>query len=127
MCRTCRVNHRTSTCGVDNPDLFFCVNCQTNDHAAWSRDCPTFIKKAEANRNQQEDAHYIYFPADDLLMWDTYPGQKNHGRKPTRTKATGPSPKLPSNNNKIIPCKDGRNLKNTLKQTANRKPAITPT
>lgn len=50
MCGTCGANHRTSTCGVDNPDLFFCVNCQTNNHAAWSRDCPTFIKKAEANR-----------------------------------------------------------------------------
>ncbi|KAG1807483.1 uncharacterized protein BJ212DRAFT_1281884, partial [Suillus subaureus] len=66
MCRTCRVN---------NPELFFCINCQTNNHAAWSRDCPTFIRKWEVNQGQQEDAHYIYFPTNNPLTWDTHPGQ----------------------------------------------------
>ncbi|KAG2346983.1 hypothetical protein BDR05DRAFT_877374, partial [Suillus weaverae] len=74
-CGTCRANHRTSTCGVDNPELFFCVNCETNDHTAWSRDCPTFIRKWEVHQGRQEDTCYIYFPTNDPLMWDTHPGQ----------------------------------------------------
>jgi hypothetical protein len=53
------------------PDLFHCVNCGVDGHAAWSRDCPTFIKKWQAHKLRNDDANYHSFPTDDPNTWET--------------------------------------------------------
>jgi hypothetical protein len=42
-CRNCTKNHRTNDCPT--PLARVCVSCKSEDHASWSRDCPTFVKK----------------------------------------------------------------------------------
>ncbi|KAG1729342.1 uncharacterized protein EDB91DRAFT_1004724, partial [Suillus paluster] len=42
-CGTCRAQHQTTECRVDNPEFFYCLNCDIHGHASWSRECPTFI------------------------------------------------------------------------------------
>jgi hypothetical protein len=70
-CGTCALDHRTSQCTMTFPDLFHCVNCGVDGHAAWSRDCPTFIKKWQAHKSRNDDANYRFFPTDDPNTWET--------------------------------------------------------
>ncbi|KAG1855012.1 hypothetical protein F4604DRAFT_1590880, partial [Suillus subluteus] len=44
-CGTCSGPHRTATCAVTDQNHYRCKNCNVEGHAAWSRDCPTFVNK----------------------------------------------------------------------------------
>ncbi|KAG2121947.1 hypothetical protein DEU56DRAFT_719367, partial [Suillus clintonianus] len=68
-CGTCGAQHRTATCGVDQPEFYHCVNCDTDGHATWSRECPFFIKKWESFKAKNGDAKYRFFPTDDPMTW----------------------------------------------------------
>ena len=66
-CGNCTKNHRTSECL--SPQIRNCVSCKVDDHASWSRDCPTFIKKlTEFNvRNPKNTLQYI--PIAEPWTW----------------------------------------------------------
>ncbi|KIK38841.1 hypothetical protein CY34DRAFT_90288, partial [Suillus luteus UH-Slu-Lm8-n1] len=68
---TCREKHCTPECKEEDPSTYHCVNCKTTGHATWSRECPTFTAKWEAYKRRNNKAQYIYFPTEDLLIWET--------------------------------------------------------
>ncbi|KAG2742181.1 hypothetical protein P692DRAFT_201652991, partial [Suillus brevipes Sb2] len=62
-CANCGNNHRTSDCPTK--DKYFCTACNTDDHASWSRDCPSFIQKCEDTDKRYPDNTLPYFPTDE--------------------------------------------------------------
>jgi len=71
VCGTCGAQHHTSTCKVDDPAFYHCINCNSQSHATWSRDCPTFAAKYENYKKRSDDSKYRFFPMDDPLTWET--------------------------------------------------------
>jgi hypothetical protein len=66
-CGNCTENHRTNDC--PSPQTRRCVSCKTDDHASWSRECPTFVKKlSEFNVRNPENA-LQYIPTADPWTW----------------------------------------------------------
>ena len=58
---------RTNDC--PNPMERCCVSCRSNDHASWSRECPTFIRKlSDFNERNPENA-LQYIPTADPWTW----------------------------------------------------------
>ncbi|KAG2110708.1 hypothetical protein DEU56DRAFT_719327, partial [Suillus clintonianus] len=66
-CGTCGMDHRTSECdfGKADPQHHYCVNCNLQGHAAWSRDCPMFINRSNKMHSKSEEARYKYFPMEN--------------------------------------------------------------
>jgi hypothetical protein len=65
-CGNCAGPHRTNSCLTNDKR---CVSCKTGDHASWSRDCPTFIKKTDEYNNRNPDNLLQYFPTADSWTW----------------------------------------------------------
>jgi hypothetical protein len=63
MCGNCAMNHRTSDCPT--PLTKFCVSCKADDHASWSRDCPTFNKKLNDLNDRNPENALQYIPTAD--------------------------------------------------------------
>ena len=68
-CGNCTKNHRTSDCPT--PLTRACVSCKTDDHASWSRDCPTFIKKLNDFNDRNPENALQYIPTADPWTWTT--------------------------------------------------------
>ena len=66
-CGNCTKNHRTSDCPT--PLTRACVSCKTDDHASWSRDCPTFIKKQNDFNDRNPENALQYIPTADPWTW----------------------------------------------------------
>jgi hypothetical protein len=66
-CGNCTKKHRTNECPT--PTLRRCVSCKTDDHASWSRDCPTFIKKSEDMNDRNPENTLQYIPTADPWTW----------------------------------------------------------
>ena len=66
-CSNCAEDHRTIQC--PDPRRQRCVSCRTDDHASWSRACPTYSRKvAECNaRNPENLLHF--FPTPEPWTW----------------------------------------------------------
>jgi hypothetical protein len=67
-CGNCAGSHRTSNCQVNERS---CVSCKANDHASWSRACPTFIRKTAEFNARNPDNSLQYFPTADAWTWST--------------------------------------------------------
>ena len=67
-CGNCAGNHRTSNCLTAERR---CASCNTNDHASWSRSCPTFLKKLDEFNTRNPDNLLQYFPTADPWTWLT--------------------------------------------------------
>jgi hypothetical protein len=66
-CGNCTGNHRTNECPT--PQTKKCVSCKTDNHASWSRECPTFVKKlSDFNERNPENA-LQYIPTADPWTW----------------------------------------------------------
>jgi hypothetical protein len=61
------MKHRTNEC----PTLVArrCASCKTDDHASWSRDCPTFIKKLNELNDRNPENNLQYIPTADPWTW----------------------------------------------------------
>ena len=81
-CGNCSENHRTSNCLTPERR---CVSCGTNDHASWSRTCPTFLNKADEFNKRNPNNSMQIFPTADPWTWTTM--DKTHP-------ATAPTPRL---------------------------------
>jgi hypothetical protein len=66
-CGSCAMNHRTSDCPT--PLTKFCVSCKADDHASWSRDCPTFNKKLNDLNDRNPENALQYIPTADPWTW----------------------------------------------------------
>jgi hypothetical protein len=76
-CGTCRGMHHSSDCDILDHDKFFCVNCQQCGHAAWDRQCNTFL---DHNANVQftscypENMYCFYPVSTDPDTWEMLDG-----------------------------------------------------
>jgi hypothetical protein len=66
-CGNCAKSHRTSDCPT--PQAKCCVSCKTDDHASWSRDCPTFTKKLSDFNDRNPENLLQYIPTADPWTW----------------------------------------------------------
>lgn len=85
-CSTCATKgHRSNECPT--PETLGCISCNAKDHASWSRECPTFIRKTnECNRyNPENDMPFI--PSTEAWTWTTNLDQH---RPTTQNYATPP-------------------------------------
>ncbi|KAG2046962.1 hypothetical protein BDR06DRAFT_838602, partial [Suillus hirtellus] len=66
-CGTCGMDHKTLECtfGAADPQHHYCVNCNSQGYAAWSRECPLFIERSNRMHGKSEEARYKYFPTED--------------------------------------------------------------
>ncbi|KIK34520.1 hypothetical protein CY34DRAFT_17663 [Suillus luteus UH-Slu-Lm8-n1] len=90
-CGTCGEQHRTTSCSVNDPSDYYCANCKTKGHAAWSRECSIFKQKWDNNKKRNDDAKYIYFPTDDPLTWETVTDTSSTQTPPAIPQWTEPS------------------------------------
>jgi hypothetical protein len=65
-CGNCAGSHRTNSCQVEGRA---CVSCKANDHASWSRACPTFAKKIAEFNVRNPDNALQFFPTADAWTW----------------------------------------------------------
>ncbi|EIN05378.1 hypothetical protein PUNSTDRAFT_36080, partial [Punctularia strigosozonata HHB-11173 SS5] len=70
-CGTCGSNeHKTTECpNAEDTNNHFCANCKEKGHAAWSRACPTFIRKNREYQEKYPENNYKYFVTDDPSTW----------------------------------------------------------
>ncbi|KAG2110129.1 hypothetical protein DEU56DRAFT_706554, partial [Suillus clintonianus] len=62
-CANCGNNHRTSDCPSRNKS--YCTSCETDDHASWNRDCPSFKKKCDDTDKRYPENSMPFFPTDE--------------------------------------------------------------
>ena len=65
-CGNCAGDHRTTHCSSSECK---CVSCNTNEHASWSCNCPTFIKKTEEFNSRNPENSHQYFPTAKSWTW----------------------------------------------------------
>ena len=66
-CGNCAKKHRTNDC--QTPLEKSCVSCKTNDHASWSRECPTFLRKLSDLNDRNPENALQYIPTADPWTW----------------------------------------------------------
>ena len=65
-CGDCTGPHRTASCLTNEKR---CISCKYDDHASWSRLCPTFLRKSDEYNNRNPDNSLQYFPTADSWTW----------------------------------------------------------
>ena len=65
-CGSCAGEHRSSSCLVNERQ---CVSCKTDNHASWSRSCPTFLRKIEEYNTRNPENSLQFFPTTDPWTW----------------------------------------------------------
>jgi hypothetical protein len=82
-CGNCTENHRTNDC--PSPETRKCVSCKTDDHASWSRECPTFVKKLSDFNDRNPENALQYIPTADPWTW-TASAKTDNQPQPTNGK-----------------------------------------
>ena len=67
-CSNCAENHRSEECG-QLKTITRCVSCKSNDHASWSRECPTFLRKVEELNERNPENRLPFFPTTEPWTW----------------------------------------------------------
>ncbi|KAI5988471.1 hypothetical protein F5J12DRAFT_707014, partial [Pisolithus orientalis] len=58
-CGTCGAKHRTSKC--KSCKMYYCVACDTPDHASSDQECPEFVRKCADLDSRTPDNAMPYF------------------------------------------------------------------
>ena len=67
-CGTCGGNdHWMKDC--NNKEKRHCISCNTDDHASWSRTCPTFLKKCNELDRCMPENNLPFYPASEPWTW----------------------------------------------------------
>jgi hypothetical protein len=66
-CSNCAEHHRTSEC--QSPRKKRCVSCKSNEHASWSRECPSFQKRVDELNDRNPENLLPFFPTADPWTW----------------------------------------------------------
>lgn len=92
-CGTCgEKGHWTKDC--TNKEKKRCVSCAADDHASWSRLCPTFLRKCEELDKRTPENNLPFFPSLEAWTWAaTLP------TSPQYATYAGPPPILPRGRN----------------------------
>jgi len=83
VCGNCGKDHRTSTCkDRSNP---FCIACNEDTHASWSRNCLEFLRRCSIHDKRNPENAMQYFPTghdwslavrpNSILLTDRFPGK----------------------------------------------------
>ena len=67
-CSNCAGPHRSSQC--PSPLKRRCVSCNTNKHASWSRECPTFLKKIDNCNSKHPENALPLIPSNKPWTWN---------------------------------------------------------
>jgi hypothetical protein len=68
ICGTCGGNdHWTKDC--TNREKRHCVSCNSDDHASWSRTCPTFLRKCDELDRRTPENNLPFYPASEPWTW----------------------------------------------------------
>jgi len=71
-CGTCGENsHWMKDC--TNKANKRCISCNTEDHASWSRMCPTFLKKCNELDKRTPENSLPFFPSTEAWTWASTP------------------------------------------------------
>jgi hypothetical protein len=103
-CGNCTKNHRTSDCPT--PLTRACVSCKTDDHASWSRECPTFVKKQNEFNDRNPENTLQYIPTADPWTWTA-------SAQPSQPQTQPPSSRPPINREKSQPPKKHQGSRQT--------------
>ena len=68
-CGNCTKNHRTNECPT--PEARCCISCNSNEHASWSRECPTFVRKQNEFNSRNPENTLQYIPTAEPWTWTT--------------------------------------------------------
>ena len=91
-CGNCAERHRTSDC--EKPVKLRCMSCKSEDHASWSRECPTFLRKTGDYNERNPDNLFPFFPTSDAWTWpsnDTNSKQRQSKTSAQKKPSTGES------------------------------------
>ena len=69
-CSNCAGIHKTESCLHPN-SITRCVSCDSHEHASWSRQCPTFLKRVVEFKERNPESLLPYFPTADPWTWST--------------------------------------------------------
>ncbi|TDL19050.1 hypothetical protein BD410DRAFT_697962, partial [Rickenella mellea] len=69
ICGNCGDKHRTSSCEINDPSLYYCVNCKHHGHAAWDRLCPKFMEISTRFLARNPTNKYRFFPTNMPDTW----------------------------------------------------------
>src|ERR1700761_5227139 len=69
-CGNCAGEHHTTTCPHKNNEHLRCSNCEQTGHAAWSRDCPEFIRWKNQIQALQGSGGYKYVVTEEEWTWE---------------------------------------------------------
>ena len=93
ICGTCGKNHRTPECSAYK--TYYCVSCNSHDHASWNRDCPEFENRcAKIDAKLPENSMPYYPTNEDWTQVMLPPKPEPYIRKPT-TNDTRPDSNRP--------------------------------
>jgi hypothetical protein len=98
-CGNCAEEHRTDQC--PNPQQLRCFSCNTDGHASWSKECPTYIRKIEENDRRNPENNLQFIPTDEPWTWTARPEVNEYRRDPNthwldnRTELTRQKPPRP--------------------------------
>ena len=96
-CGNCSGPHRTNSCLTQDKR---CVSCKTDDHASWSRTCPTFLRKTDEYNSRNPDNLLQFFPTADPWTWsanDKLSPKQTLSQPPRSQSSQTPTPKLSKN------------------------------
>ena len=68
-CSNCEGTHMTASCL--HPQMTRCVSCKSDEHASWSRQCPTFLRRVAEFKDRNPESLLPYFPTVDPWTWST--------------------------------------------------------
>ena len=76
-CGSCGNDHCNVECTITDPSQYLCVNCNETGHAAWDRQCPSFIRFNALFNARHPKNRYQYFPtATDPPSWEQLTGNE---------------------------------------------------
>jgi hypothetical protein len=82
-CGNCGEEHKTAEC--THPRRTRCVSCKTNDHASWSRECPSLLRRTGDYNERNPENLLPFFPTSDPWTWSR--GDANNALRPNRQSA----------------------------------------
>ena len=73
-CPNCTGPHSVDDCQITDRGKFACVGCRSvgapNQHAAWDKKCPTYIKEKAKIQSQHPEYKYRYYITDEPWTWE---------------------------------------------------------
>ncbi|KAG2084961.1 uncharacterized protein F5147DRAFT_795047 [Suillus discolor] len=110
VCGTCGKNHRTNECNAYK--TFYCVSCNSQNHASWDRNCPEFGNRCAGIDAKLPENSMPYFPTDKDWTQVMLPPKPAPYRKPIEQPPPEARPPLRQTN---LPYENRRNYGKPLR------------